>query len=79
VRYRWFPNLLTPWSLASICSNFEDYTTICKLLMLRLYDEHWYDPATIMNECTTGVYMGFIPTSKGDFSMHAGLRKEGEL
>jgi hypothetical protein len=47
--------------------------------MLRLYDEHWYDPATIMNECTTGVYMGFIPTSKGDFSMHAGLRKEGEL
>ncbi|KAH5383217.1 hypothetical protein HBI38_228920 [Parastagonospora nodorum] len=79
ILYRWFPNLLNPWSLASICSNFEDYTTICKLLMLRLYDEHWYDPASIMSECTTGVYMGFIPTSKGDFSMHAGLRKEGEL
>jgi hypothetical protein len=27
----------------------------------------------------TGVYMGFIPTSKDDFSAHAGLRKEGEL
>lgn len=78
-RYRWFPTLLTPWSLASICFNFEDYTTICKLLMLRLYTEHWHDPASILTECTTGVYMGFIPTSKGDFSAHAGLQKEGEL
>jgi hypothetical protein len=77
--YRWFPSLLSPWSIPSICSNFEDYSTICKLLMLRLYNEHWYDPATIMNECTTAVYMGFVPTSKGDFSGHAGLRKEGEL
>lgn len=77
--YRWFPDLLTPWTLASICSNFEDYTTICKLLMLRLYNEHWYDPSSIMEQCPTGVYMGFVPTSKGDFSLHAGLRKEGEL
>jgi hypothetical protein len=47
--------------------------------MLRLYNEHWHDPANIMSECTTGVYMGFIPTSKGDFAAHAGLRKEGDL
>ncbi|KAH8711892.1 hypothetical protein GQ44DRAFT_689821 [Phaeosphaeriaceae sp. PMI808] len=79
ILYRWFPNLLTPWSLASICSNFEDFTTICKLLMLGLYTEHWYDHTSILTECTTGVYMGFVPTSKGNFSTHVGLRKEGEL
>jgi hypothetical protein len=78
-RYRRFPNLLTPWSLASICSNFEVYTTNCKLLMLRLYNKHWNDPAKIMSECTTKVSMGFIPTSKGDFAAHAGLRKEVDL
>ncbi|KAF1829402.1 hypothetical protein BDW02DRAFT_642881 [Decorospora gaudefroyi] len=79
ILYRWFPTLLTPWTLASICSNFEDYTTICKLLMLRLYNDHWYDPASILSECATGVYMGFIPTSKGDFTANAGLRQEGQL
>jgi hypothetical protein len=79
ILYRWFPSLLTPWSIVSICSNFEDFSTICKLLMLRLYNQHWYDPKSIMSECTTGVYMGFIPTRKGDFSGHAGLRKEGQL
>ncbi|CAA9966258.1 hypothetical protein PTMSG1_09617 [Pyrenophora teres f. maculata] len=79
ILYRWFPTLLTPWTLASICSNFEDYTTICKLLMLRLYNDHWYDPASILSECSTGVYMGFIPTSKGDFSSSGGLRQEGQL
>lgn len=79
ILYRWFPTLLTPWSLASICSNFEDYTTICKLLMLRLYNDHWYDPASILSECSTGVYMGFIPTTKGDFTASAGLRQEGHL
>jgi len=47
--------------------------------MLRLYNDQWFDNKSIMSECTTGVYMGFIPTSKGDFSSHAGLRKEGEL
>jgi hypothetical protein len=47
--------------------------------MLRLYDEHWYDSASILSECTTGVYLGFIPTGKGDFAAHAGLREEGEL
>ena len=76
--YRWFPTLLTPWTLASICSHFEDYAMICKLLMLRLY-EHWHDPTSILNDCPTGVYLGFVPTSKGDFTAYAGLRKEGEL
>jgi hypothetical protein len=47
--------------------------------MLGLYNEHWYDPASIMNECTTAVYLGFIPTGKGDHYGHASLRKEGEL
>jgi hypothetical protein len=47
--------------------------------MLRLYNEHWYDPASILSECSTGVYMGFIPTSKGDFTATAGLRQEGKL
>jgi hypothetical protein len=47
--------------------------------MLRLYNKHWNDPAKIMSECTTKVSMGFIPTSKGDFAAHAGLRKEVEL
>lgn len=79
ILYRWFPTLLTPWTIASICSNFEDYTTICKLLMLGLYNQHWYDPASILTECTTGVYMGFIPTSKGDFNANAGLKQEGQL
>jgi hypothetical protein len=47
--------------------------------MLRLYNDHWYDPASIMSECPTGVYMGFIPTSKGDFTTNVGLRQEGQL
>jgi hypothetical protein len=47
--------------------------------MLRLYNKHWNDPAKIMSECTTKVSMGFIPTSKGDFAAHAGLRKEVDL
>ncbi|RII12944.1 hypothetical protein CUC08_Gglean005062 [Alternaria sp. MG1] len=76
ILYRWFPTLLTPWTLASICSNFEDYTTICKLLMMKLYNEHWYDPKSILGECPTGVYMGFIPTSKGDFTSNTGLKQE---
>jgi hypothetical protein len=47
--------------------------------MLRLYNDHWYDPASILSECSTGVYMGFIPTTKGDFTASAGLRQEGHL
>ena len=47
--------------------------------MMRLYNDHWYDPASIMSECSTGVYMGFIPTSKGDFTTNVGLRQEGQL
>jgi hypothetical protein len=74
--YRWFPKLLTPWTVASICSNFEDYTTICKLLMLGMYNEHWFDPKSILSECTTGVYLGFVPTSKGDFTTSVGVRHD---
>lgn len=74
--YRWFPTLLTPWTVASICSNFEDYTTICKLLMLGMYNEHWFDPTSILSECTTGVYLGFVPTSKGDYTSSLGLKHE---
>ncbi|KAK1912018.1 hypothetical protein P3342_012501 [Pyrenophora teres f. teres] len=76
ILYRWFPTLLTPWTLASICSNFEDYTTVCKLLMLKLYNDHWYDGKSIMGECATGVYLGFIPMSKGDFTSVNGLKQE---
>lgn len=47
--------------------------------MLNLYNDNWYDPASILSECTTGVYMGFIPTSKGDFTANSGLKEEGEL
>ncbi|KAF1941695.1 hypothetical protein EJ02DRAFT_193200 [Clathrospora elynae] len=78
ILYRWFPTLLTPWTLASICSNFEDYTTICKLLMMNLYSEHWHDPKSILGECAAGVYMGFIPTSKGDFTAKTCLKQEGQ-
>ena len=74
--YRWFPTLLTPWTVASICSNFEDYTTICKLLMLGMYNEHWFDPTSILSECTTGVYLGFVPTSKGDYTNSLRLKDE---
>ncbi|KAI4638598.1 hypothetical protein J4E93_009899 [Alternaria ventricosa] len=68
ILHRWFPTLLTPWTVASICSNFEDYTTLCKLLMLGLYRDNWYNPSGILSECATGIYFGFIPTSKGEFS-----------
>ncbi|KAF2787452.1 hypothetical protein K505DRAFT_421768 [Melanomma pulvis-pyrius CBS 109.77] len=76
VLYRWFPTLLVPWTVASICSNFEDYTIICKLLMLGIYREHWYNPDSILAECPTAVYLGFIPSNKGDFSSAAGLKQE---
>ncbi|KAH7397194.1 hypothetical protein BKA66DRAFT_508978 [Pyrenochaeta sp. MPI-SDFR-AT-0127] len=76
ILYRWFPTLLTPWTIASICSNFEDYITICKLLTLGLYREHWYDSANIMNECPTGIHLGFIPTNKGDFTAADSIKQE---
>lgn len=68
LRHRWFPTLLTPWTVASICSNFEDYNTLCKLLMLGLYRKHWYSTSSVLSECATGIYFGFIPTTKGDFT-----------
>jgi hypothetical protein len=52
---------------------------ICKLLVSGLYNKHWYEPASILSESATGVYLGFIPTSKGDFATHAGIRKQGAL
>ncbi|KAF2175897.1 hypothetical protein K469DRAFT_609184 [Zopfia rhizophila CBS 207.26] len=78
ILYRWFPTLLTPWTLGSICQNFEDYTTICKLLMIGLYREHWFDPTSIVKDCTTGVYLGFIPSSKRDFTSVIGCEQVGD-
>lgn len=46
--------------------------------MLGLYREHWHDPTSILNECATGVYLGFIPTSKGDFTKFPSLPGKGE-
>ncbi|KAJ8115380.1 hypothetical protein OPT61_g2970 [Boeremia exigua] len=76
ILYRWFPTLLTPWTVASICSNFKDYTTICKLLMLGMYNEHWFDASSILSECTIGIYLGFVPTSKGDYTSSLELKEE---
>jgi hypothetical protein len=36
--------------------------------MLGMYNEHWFDATSILAECTTGVYLGFVPTSKGDYT-----------
>jgi len=36
--------------------------------MLGLYRDNWYNLSGILSECATGIYFGFIPTSKGDFS-----------
>lgn len=44
--------------------------------MLGMYKEHWFDPTSIMNECATGIYLGFVPTSKGDYT--SSLRLEDE-
>ena len=44
-----------------------------------MYREYWYDPVSILTECTTGVYLGFIPSIKGDFASIAGMKQEGEL
>ncbi|KAF2491329.1 hypothetical protein BU16DRAFT_468768 [Lophium mytilinum] len=63
--YRWLPQVLTPWTFGGICQNFDDYATICKLSMIGLYCEAWYDPDSPLLDCTTGVYFGFIPSSKG--------------
>ncbi|KAH7119679.1 hypothetical protein B0J11DRAFT_582191 [Dendryphion nanum] len=70
---RWFPTLLTPWTIAGICTNFDEFTTICKLLMVGLYREQWYDPASVLTECRTGVYLGFIPSLKGDLASREDL------
>ncbi|KAF2811922.1 uncharacterized protein BDZ99DRAFT_569863 [Mytilinidion resinicola] len=69
--HRWLPQVLTPWTFGSICQNFDDYTTICKLSMIGLYRENWYDPDIPLLDCTTGVYFGFIPSSKGLLSSSA--------
>jgi hypothetical protein len=46
------------------------------MLMIGLYKEHWFDAASILTECTTGVYLGFVPTSKGDYTATHGVRQE---
>lgn len=45
--------------------------------MLGMYREHWLDPISVLTECGIGVYLSFIPSSKGDFSSSAGERQEG--
>ena len=44
--------------------------------MLGFYREHWCDPKSILRECSTGVYLGFVPMSKGDFSTDLNLQHE---
>jgi hypothetical protein len=44
--------------------------------MLGMYSEHWFDPASILGECTIGVYLGFVPTSKGDYTSSLRLKEE---
>lgn len=68
ILYHWFPTLLSPKTLASICSDFEDYSTISKLLMMGFYRQHWEDPDSMLADCATAVYLGFIPSRKGDMS-----------
>lgn len=33
--------------------------------MLGLYRDYWFDSSSVLAECTTGVYLGFVPSSKG--------------
>ncbi len=47
--------------------------------MLGLYNDCWYDPRGILSECSTGVYMGFIPMLKGDYTSHAQPKQEGHV
>ncbi|KAL6710141.1 hypothetical protein ACN47E_009932 [Coniothyrium glycines] len=79
ILYHWFPTLLTPWTIASICSNFDDYTTLCKLLMLGFYHEHWFDASSVLNQSPTGVYFGFVLTHKGDFTLEIEPTRSGNL
>ena len=46
--------------------------------MLGMYNEHWFDPTSILSECTTGVYLGFVPTSKGDYSSGISSPRSGD-
>ncbi|KAF2744741.1 hypothetical protein M011DRAFT_496021 [Sporormia fimetaria CBS 119925] len=77
ILYRWFPTLLTQSTLATICANFDEYLTICQLLMLGLYREHWFDRQSLLLQCTTGVYLGFIPSKSEDMSAIVGTKQEG--
>lgn len=47
--------------------------------MLKLYNDYWHDPNSILGECATGVYMGFIPMNKGDFTSSTGLKQEDNV
>lgn len=42
--------------------------------MLGLYRDYWFDPSSIMVECVTGGYLGFIPSSKGPLNT-SGLKQ----
>lgn len=43
--------------------------------MLGLYRDHWFDPQSILTECTAAVYLGFIPSSKGNFTANASIQQ----
>jgi hypothetical protein len=46
-------------------------------LTLGRYKECWNDPNSILEECATGVYLGFIPSKKGDLASSNGRKREG--
>lgn len=41
---------------------------ISKLLMMGFHHEHWHDSGGLLADCATAVYLGFIPSRKGDMS-----------
>lgn len=47
--------------------------------MLGIYREHWFDPNSMLTECTTAVYLGFIPSRKGDLSGTQRLRQVDDI
>ena len=46
--------------------------------MLGMYNEHWFDSTSILAECTTGVYLGFVPTSNGDYTSSQSPKTNGD-
>ncbi|KAF2193050.1 hypothetical protein K469DRAFT_730028 [Zopfia rhizophila CBS 207.26] len=64
IYYNFFKKAWRPHTLAS----GSDYTIIYKLLIISYYQKYWFDPTSVLKDCTTGVYLSFISSSKGDFT-----------